>query len=567
MNLNKQELTTFVEWLPSNIEEFKDKNPEEVVMILNEMSQTDEGIDIISNLINQFKERNQMFEKGGKLNFLVEKLKNGNKYNRQQARQNKESAGLYNFDEETGQKYRKTIDKGNLKAKIAKSKAVDGYKDEDFIDSFDRKDFRQKKQALKKTNPNMSRRERKAEALLSRPKISPTIDPEKLQKFDSGISYTFPKKGIVSVGDLTEEVIPNPITSTKNIDVDPPIITMPTGPTRNKLNWNEFAHAIETRLRNDGTFRAGMDMSALQALMEDEYKRYYENPDSYKFDNYQLQESRFNKYRNRSLTMPQPIYRTGYGDFDQDTSYLFNNERMRTIPSSNSYEVMTKSISYPIMASIAATAAAPVIIQGARDAIGYAGQMLKNAQTSGYYPRQIVQRPSNPARVRLPNGQYTQRPAQELYRGPQGHYVAPYQVPNFFFKTGGEISKFDNGGKQRRSDQFRKEFHGVDLFKYGPNSRQRINNAFDGTSVPSGSNSETLPNGVGIRQISNKNITTTELVSPDKKDTLYIHNGVAGRVDSNIDDSGILGFFGLKKSSPISDRYKFLQKVFKAHKF
>lgn len=75
--MEKQELAAFVEWLPSNVEEFKDKNPEEVVTMLNELSQTDEGVNVISNLINQFKERTQMFEQGGKLNFLVEKFKKG----------------------------------------------------------------------------------------------------------------------------------------------------------------------------------------------------------------------------------------------------------------------------------------------------------------------------------------------------------------------------------------------------------------------------------------------------------------------------------------------------------
>ena len=556
----------FIKWLPTKIKEFQNKSPEEITEALNILSKTEEGQIQLRALVEEFKQSSEtsLFKKGGKLNYLIEKFQKGNKYNRQQARKNKEAAGLYNFDEETGQKYRKIIDKGNLKAKIAKSKAVDGYEDEDFIDSFDRKNFRQKKRALKKANPNMTRRERKAEALLSRPKILPTIDPEKLQKFDSGISYTFPKKGIVSVGDLTEEVIPNPVPTTKNINVYPPIITMPTVPARSKLNWNEFAHAIETRLRNDGTFRAGMDMSALQALMEDEYKRYYENPDSYKFDNYQLQESRFNKYRNRSLTMPQPIYRAGYGDFDQDTSYLFNNERMRTIPSSNSYKAMTKGISYPIMATIAATAALPSAVTGVKEIAGVAReagkQAIQRGRESDLYPH--LRR------------QFGDRYNLATTQGGGKYGNAPYYLPEgtlsnyWFFKNGGTlVNKLEKGGKQRQSDKSIKEFHGVDLFKYGPNSRQRINNTFDGTPIPSGSNSKTLPNGVGMRQISRRNITTTELVSPDKRDTLYIHNGIGGRVDSNIDDSGILGFFGLKKSSPVSDRYKFLQEIFKSHKF
>lgn len=423
--------------------------------MLNELSQTDEGVNVISNLINQFKERTQMFEQGGKLSFLVEKLKNGNKYNRQQARQNKEDAGLYYTDENTGQRLRGPIDKGNLKAKTAKAKAVDGYQDQEFITDFNRKDYRARKQALKQTNPELSRRERKAEALLAHPATKPTINPGNVGEIGyQKIVFNKPRNGVVEVGNITSEVIPNPIERPTTIKptIDPvskPVDTeMPS--TNNRLNWNEFANAIETKLRNSGSFRAGMDYATLQALMEDEYRNYYNNPDTYKFDS--MTAPVFDRYRNRRLTMPAPIYRAGYGDFDTDRSYLFNDGDLGAVPTSPKYEAMSKGISYPIMGLTAATAAAPVIIQGARDAIGYAGQMLKNAQTSGYYPRQVVQRPSNPARVRLPNGRYTQRPAQELYRGPGGRYVAPYQVPNFFFKKGGEISKFDNGGKQENPD-------------------------------------------------------------------------------------------------------------------
>lgn len=79
MNLNKQELTTFVEWLPLNIEEFKDKNPEEVVMILNKMSQTEEGINTISNLINEFKQTTQIFKRGGSIYSFINKFQKGGK--------------------------------------------------------------------------------------------------------------------------------------------------------------------------------------------------------------------------------------------------------------------------------------------------------------------------------------------------------------------------------------------------------------------------------------------------------------------------------------------------------
>ena len=77
--MNEQELVRFVKWLPSNINEFKDKTPEEVVTILNKMSQTEEGMNTISELINQFKQNSQMFKKGGKLDILINKFKPGGK--------------------------------------------------------------------------------------------------------------------------------------------------------------------------------------------------------------------------------------------------------------------------------------------------------------------------------------------------------------------------------------------------------------------------------------------------------------------------------------------------------
>lgn len=129
-------------------------------------------------------------------------------------------------------------------------------------------------------------------------------------------------------------------------------------------------------------------------------------------------------------------------------------------------------------------------------------------------------------------------------------------------------SFFQEGGKtpQRKSDKARKEFHGVDLFEYGPNKWVH-NGAQVARSLKPGVNQTVLPNGVGLRQITRNNITTSELVSPNKQDTLYIHNGIGGRVDSNIDDSGILGFLGLRRSSPVSNRYKELQSKFGAQKF
>lgn len=78
--MNKQELEQFIKWLPSNINEFKDKSPEEIVTILNKLSQTGEGIDTISKLINQFKQNMQSFKNGGKINYIINKFQTGGQF-------------------------------------------------------------------------------------------------------------------------------------------------------------------------------------------------------------------------------------------------------------------------------------------------------------------------------------------------------------------------------------------------------------------------------------------------------------------------------------------------------
>lgn len=73
--MNKQELAKFVEWLPTNVEEFKNKTSEEIVTILNKKSQTEEGMVEISDLIDQFKQNAPLFKNGGKMEFLINKFK------------------------------------------------------------------------------------------------------------------------------------------------------------------------------------------------------------------------------------------------------------------------------------------------------------------------------------------------------------------------------------------------------------------------------------------------------------------------------------------------------------
>lgn len=317
--MEKQELAAFVEWLPSNVEEFKDKNPEEVVTMLNELSQTDEGVNVISNLINQFKERTQMFEQGGKLSFLVEKLKNGNKYNRRQARQNKEDAGLYYTDENTGQRLRGPIDKGNLKAKTAKAKAVDGYQDQEFITDFNRKDYRARKQALKQTNPELSRRERKAEALLAHRPGKPDLDfielpdpiPIPKPKFNA------PKTGVVDVGPV--EVVGGTYTPRHTVRTDHDIYR--TTYNYKPMSWDQFGTYAQKHLNANGAFRNSVDLATMQAYLENEYDRYRREGLDYKWRN----------PNSNDLLKVGKDWKSRYGAINSDASNWGNVDRSGTI--------------------------------------------------------------------------------------------------------------------------------------------------------------------------------------------------------------------------------------------
>lgn len=77
--MEQEELIQFVQWLPSKVAEFQNKTPDEIVGELNQMAQSEEGMNVISGLINQFKQEQStgMFKKGGKLNYLVTKFKEG----------------------------------------------------------------------------------------------------------------------------------------------------------------------------------------------------------------------------------------------------------------------------------------------------------------------------------------------------------------------------------------------------------------------------------------------------------------------------------------------------------
>lgn len=85
-------MAAFIQWLPQNIQQFKGslpkeiiepiataQSPEEVVNVLNQLSQSQEGNQIVSTMFQAFQESQKagMFKKGGKLEQLLTKYQSG----------------------------------------------------------------------------------------------------------------------------------------------------------------------------------------------------------------------------------------------------------------------------------------------------------------------------------------------------------------------------------------------------------------------------------------------------------------------------------------------------------
>ena len=84
-------MAAFVQWLLQNIQQFEGslpkeiieliataQSPEEVVNVLNQLSQSKEGSQVVSAMFQAFQESQKtgMFAKGGKLDYLIQKYQN-----------------------------------------------------------------------------------------------------------------------------------------------------------------------------------------------------------------------------------------------------------------------------------------------------------------------------------------------------------------------------------------------------------------------------------------------------------------------------------------------------------
>lgn len=281
--MKKEELAQFIEWLPKNVEAFADKKPEEIAEALNDMASSDEGQEELKGLINEFKNKTGMFREGGKLDFLLKKFQQGGVYDREAARSNKADANLW-YTDENGNEYRST-DNGNLASKIAKAKAVKRFADANFIDNFDRKAYREKKRELKLNHPELSRRERKAMALLAPKTVTPAvisdvpvlnIAPEMYQRRGEA-------KGIVEVGGpeaigmTTYRTVRTPVYETRTIRVQRPTEPRAVEP----MGWNQFGTYGAKHLKDTHAFRGDVDLNTMQAYLEKEYDRYRQDPENY----------------------------------------------------------------------------------------------------------------------------------------------------------------------------------------------------------------------------------------------------------------------------------------------
>lgn len=168
----------FVQWLPSKVEEFQNKTPEEIVGKLNELAQTEDGMNTISGLINQFKQEQSagMFKQGGKLAYLVNKFKDGGSA-KNERKENK-----------------KVVKEGKKSSK------------------FNRTAYRNMKSAIKDQDLGLSRREVKAAAMKnivgdnSKPKVTKTEDSIVSQPLSFGVSM---KTGVTPKVNVQTNVTPD----------------------------------------------------------------------------------------------------------------------------------------------------------------------------------------------------------------------------------------------------------------------------------------------------------------------------------------------------------------------
>lgn len=195
------------------------------------------------------------------------------KYNRLSARQFKKS-----FDRNDNH----LMGDWNVIAKKAKAANVEGFDrsmysfDQD--QKFDRDRYRSRKQEAKEMNPEWTRRQRKAYALMDNEGSDSDIIFQKIGAPDYSINIPRkgPRVGVVEVGDA--EFV--------GAEGGKRIKRTERGTISSKMtpsNWNQFYGTIMDKMRADGSFRGDQDSRAAQAWIAGEYRRYMQDPTKYEY--------------------------------------------------------------------------------------------------------------------------------------------------------------------------------------------------------------------------------------------------------------------------------------------
>lgn len=358
------------------------ESPETVIAVLQEIMQT-EGQEGVTAFIDKMLNPDAgIFRKGGKMEAAVNKFQRGGVYNRAQGRQNKRDVGIYDDTEMADYTARGASNQG---AKIAKAKAVRGFENASFIDpeDFDRSVYRQRKREAR--DMGLTRRQRKAHALTDYlPDVEIRALPTGLispirERID--IPSRTPGKAVIEVGDITAEVIPNPTPAPAPKKTKVEVNVDPATPVR-KASWDQFFYENYYRDKNNGgDIRPDQSMMGYQRAMEDEYRKYSENPSAYVRGS--IDPELINRYDRQirsgqeKLSYGTPSKRTGY--YDPESSYVTFGETQAPLLTTDTGKAMNK-VAHGITGTIVATAAAPIVARGVVDA----GKGVYNTAKEGF---------------------------------------------------------------------------------------------------------------------------------------------------------------------------------------
>lgn len=83
--MDEKLMQEFIQWLPQNIEEFANKSPEEIITAINTLSQSEDGVKMLQQLMTAFQQSksSNSFKLGGKIEAAVNKFQQGGLTRRQ----------------------------------------------------------------------------------------------------------------------------------------------------------------------------------------------------------------------------------------------------------------------------------------------------------------------------------------------------------------------------------------------------------------------------------------------------------------------------------------------------